>query len=223
MIILQSFDRIDHLMIEVNDPQAVYDEFCQVFALPQAWPLITTEKYTSIGINFGNTNIELISFSERFGIKDTQYSGLSGVCLTSQFEYEKVNNFLATNGINLLDGEDTPGYTTIVITSKESPTIFVCYYKFNTDGWKAHLQEEFEKTKGGIYGVSKVDEVCIDNPLLEKCEFKFNQPNSVRLGFAKKPEVRLVSVQDDLIGRSMVVGDTLFTFNSPFVTKPIVG
>ncbi len=35
MTTLNLFDRINHLMIEVNDPQAVCEEFHWIFALPQ--------------------------------------------------------------------------------------------------------------------------------------------------------------------------------------------
>jgi hypothetical protein len=212
MIRLNQFDRIDHLMIETDDPQACYEDFYRRFALPQAWPLITSERYASIGMNFGNANIEFISFKERFGVTNTEYSGLSGVCLTSQTDCENIRAGLNDESIELLDGEDTQGYKTFVIASKEVPTVFVCYYKFNTDGWKARLSEEYKKSNGGAFGIAKIEEVCINNPLLEKHEFKFDQSDSVKLRFSKTPEVRLKSAQSNLIGKSIVVGETLFSF-----------
>lgn len=212
MIRLNLFDRIDHLMIEVNDPQASYDDFYKEFALPQAWPLMTSERYASIGINFGNVNIELISFKERFGVTNTQYLGLSGVCLTSHTDCEKLRAKLSGERLDLLDGEDAQGYKTFVIASKEAPTVFVCYYKFNTDGWKTRLNEEYKKSNGGAFNVTKIEEVCIRNPLLENCEFNFSQSDSVKLRYSKMPEVRLKSAQVSLIGKSIVVGETLFSF-----------
>lgn len=212
MIRLNLFDRIDHLMIEVDDPQVTYQDFHKVFALPQAWPLITSEKYTSIGVNFGNANIELISFKERFGVVNTRYSGLSGVCLTCHADYENIKANLNCESIELLDGEDAPGHKTVVIASKTAPTLFVCYYKFNTDGWRTRLNEEYKKSEGGKFNITKIEEVCIDNPLLEKSEFKFSQPNAIKLRFSKTPEVRLRSARDSLIGKSMFVGETLFSF-----------
>ncbi len=212
MIRLNLFDRIDHLMIEVDDPQATYEDFYKEFALPQAWPLITSEKYTSIGINFGNTNIELISFKERFGVTNTEYLGLSGVCLTSYPDWEKVRAKLSDKNIELLDGEDAQGYKTFVIACKEAPTVFVCYYKFDTAGWKTRLNDEYEKSNGGAFNVIKIEEVCINNPLLEVYDFKFCQSDSVKLRFSKKPVVRLRSGHDGFIGKSIVVGETLFSF-----------
>jgi len=209
---LNQFDRIDHLMIEVDDPQAIYQDFYKVFALPQAWPLMTFEKYASIGINFGNANIELISFKERFGVINTDYLGLSRVCLTSQTDYEKLRAQLNGERLELLDGEDGPGYKTFVIASKEAPTVFVCYYKFNIDGWKTRLSEEYKISNGGAFNITKIEEVCINSPLLENCEFNFSQSDLVKLRYSNMPEVRLRSAQDRLIGKSIVVGETLFSF-----------
>jgi len=112
----------------------------------------------------------------------------------------------------LLDGEDAQGHKIFVIASKEAPTLFVCYYKFNTDGWKTRLHEEYKKSNGGAFNLTQIEAVCINNPLLERCEFKFNQPDSVKLRFSKTPEVRLRSAHGSLTGKSLVVGGTLFSF-----------
>jgi hypothetical protein len=212
MIRLNLFDRIDHLVIEVDDPQATYEDFYNEFALPQAWPLITCERYASIGINFGNTNVELISFKERSGVTNTEYFGLSWVCLTSQTDCENIRAKLSDESIVLLDGEDAQGYKTFIIASKKAPTVFVCYYKFDTDGWKTRLNEDYKKSNGGAFNVTKIEEICINNPLAELCEFKFSQSDSVKLRFAKTPEVRLKSAHDSFIGKSIVVCETLFSF-----------
>lgn len=209
---LRQFDRIDHLMIEVEDPQAVYQELYNTFALPQAWPLMTGDRYTSIGINFGNANLELIKFKERFGVRNTHYSGLSGVCLTSLTDSENIKADMHSKNLTLLAGEDAPGYKTLVIANKDAPTIFVCYYKFNTEGWKTRLEEEFKKSNGGKFNVAQIAEVCVNNPLLARCEFHFRQPDAVKLRYAQSPEIRLKSADAALIGQSLVIGETLFSF-----------
>lgn len=209
---LHLFDRIDHLMIEVDDPQSMYDRLQQEFGLPQAWPLMTSERYTSIGINFGNANIELISFKERFGVSGTRYSGLSGVCLTSERGSEDIHSELGRKHIALLDGEDAPGHQTHVIASKAAPTIFVCHYKFDTSGWQARLAEEFASSNGGTHGVTGIEAVGINNPLLETCEFAFSRPDSAMLLYSKAPQIHLRSANASLKGRTIVVGGTLFAF-----------
>lgn len=212
MIQLHQFDRIDHLMIEVDDPQAVYQDFYNTFALPQAWPLMTGDRYTSIGINFGNANLELIAFKERFGVRNTQYAGLSGVCLTCLADSENIKADLHSKNLALLAGEDAPGHKTLIIANKDAPTIFVCYYKFNTEGWKTRLDEEFKKAKGGKFNVAQIAEVCVNNPLLARCEFNFSQADSVKLRYAQSPEVRLKSTDTGLTGQSLAIGETLFSF-----------
>ena len=93
--------------------------------------------------------------------------------------------------IELLDGEDTHGYKTFVIASKAAPIVFVCYYKFNTNVWKARLNEEYKKSNGGTFNITKIEEVSINNPLLKQYEFKFSESDSLKLRFSKIPEVRL--------------------------------
>lgn len=206
------FNRVDHLMIEVDDPQSAYELFEKEFALPQAWPLTSSERYTSIGINFGNANIELISFKERFGERDTAYSGLSGVCLTSDIDSKNMREKLGGEDIDLLEGEDAPGHQTHVIASKAAPTLFVCHYKFNTAGWLTRLTEEFRSSNGGTHKVIGIAEVCINHPLLKTAVFDFSQPDSARLHYAQASEVRLRSANERLAGNTVVIGQTTFSF-----------
>ena len=47
--------------------------------LPFAWPLMEKDAYTSVGVNFGDINIEFINFRVRFGIEGTAFRGFSGI------------------------------------------------------------------------------------------------------------------------------------------------
>lgn len=213
MIQLHQFARIDHLMIEVEDSQTVYQDFYRAFALPRAWPLTVGDRYTSIGINFGNASIELIAFKERFGVENIQYPGLSGVCLTCPDDSKTIEADLHAKNLALLAGEDAPGHQTWVMADKTTPTIFVCYYKLNTTGWKTRLDPEFKTAKGGKFQLTQLTEVRANNQLLERYQFKFGQADSVKLRYADVSKVRLSSADTGLIGESLVVGETLFTFD----------
>jgi len=45
-----------------------------------------------------------------------------------------------------------------------------------------------------------------------KYKFNFSQPDSIQLKFSKTPEVRLKSAQANLIEKSIVVDESLFSF-----------
>lgn len=212
MIPIKAFDRIDHLMIEVDDPQAAYGEFQAVFSLPQAWPVTETEDYTSVGIHFGNVNIELIHFRRRFGLTPAPYTGFGGVCLTSRFDMETIRAELAAHAVTLLDGEDAPGHRTSVLASKEPQTIFLCEYKFDTTDWRARLRDEFEASRGGTLRLAHVEEVGIAHRLLATHEFLFESPDSVRLRYSETPQVRLKSMDTPGLGETVLLGETVFSF-----------
>lgn len=208
---LKAFDRIDHLMIEVDDPLLAYREFEAAFSLPQAWPLTETENYSSVGVNFGNVNIELIRFRVRFGLSPVvPCTGLSGVCLTSRFGVETVRAELDAQAVAWLGGEEAPGHRTSVLASKAPPTIFFCEYKFDTAGWKARLRDEFQASQGGRLQVARVVNVGLPHRLLRTHEFIFAHPGSVRLCFSESPRVRLQSANAAWLGKTVVLADTTF-------------
>lgn len=45
--------KLDHLMVEVDNPQQAANDVVEMLGLPLAWPLMEKDDYTSIGVNFG--------------------------------------------------------------------------------------------------------------------------------------------------------------------------
>jgi hypothetical protein len=71
--------RIDHLMVETAQPKLLADEVMARLGLPLAWPLVDSASYSSVGVSFGDVNVEFINFTSRFGIQGSKYEGFSGI------------------------------------------------------------------------------------------------------------------------------------------------
>lgn len=159
--------KLDHLMVEVDEPEIVAISIAKKFGLPFAWPLTETADYSSVGINFGDINIEFIKFRKRFGISDTQYSGFSGIAFAVDDSESECQEYLIKKGLACQIGERTEAYTTITVEELEVyPTVFLVKYHFDTSDWKKRLKSEFHNSKGGTYGIMHFEslEVKPSNP-----------------------------------------------------------
>ncbi|OTA15360.1 hypothetical protein Xvie_02858 [Xenorhabdus vietnamensis] len=91
--------KLDHLMIEVNDPLQSAHDVIEQLGLPLAWSLIESDAYTSIGVNFGDLNIEFINFNIRFGVMGKTFNGFSGISFKTKHSVSESINVL--NRMNL--------------------------------------------------------------------------------------------------------------------------
>ncbi|MGI0117484.1 hypothetical protein, partial [Zooshikella sp. RANM57] len=145
---------LDHLMIEVNDPYESAMRVSDRFGLPLAWPLIEDDKYTSVGLNFGELNIEFINFNVRFGISAEKFNGFSGIAFKELRDITEIKNELNEQGISYRIGEEATAHTTI--TMEEGmifPTLFLVKYNFDTSDWTNKLKNDFEKCAGGKFNI----------------------------------------------------------------------
>ena len=175
---------VDHIMIETRTPEIDANTLIKDLQLPYAWPIMVKNEYSSIGVNFGMFNIEFIDFKIRFGKPSTNYTGLSGIAVTSKNTIDEDYRYLEKNNIKYRIGENIEAHTTITLNEDLMfPTFFLVKYKFNTDGWKKRLKEEFIKANGGKYNISKLESIIINkknvfNQTFDNCSIKFNQTNS---------------------------------------------
>ncbi len=58
------------------------------------------DDYTSIGVNFGDLNIEFIRFNVRFGIRNSNFNGFSVVAFTVQDSIDKIKSVLVKKRLN---------------------------------------------------------------------------------------------------------------------------
>ncbi|AXX93020.1 hypothetical protein CPU12_07365 [Malaciobacter molluscorum LMG 25693] len=197
--------KLDHLMIEVDNPQIIANDIASKFKLPYAWPLIQTDNYLSIGINFGDINIEFIKFNKRFGIGNINYDGFSGIAFTptnSELNYEE---YLKNKNLFCKIGEETETYTTTTIECNEVfPTIFLVKYHFDTAGWKKKLKDDFENCKGGVYGIKNFKSLEVDFSKVEKQylfeEFKITSStiNQITFSSSSSNEKKVINIIPNL-------------------------
>ena len=122
--------KIDHLMIEVGEPQKVATCVAEHLGLPFAWPLTEKDEYTSIGINFGDINIEFINFRVRFGIEGVGFRGFSGIAFEAADLGVSIKR-LDGSGIHYRIGEECEAHTTLPMEEDQIfPTLFLVKYHF---------------------------------------------------------------------------------------------
>lgn len=199
---------LDHLMVEVNDPLQAANLVIERLGLTLAWPLTSSEDYTSIGVNFGDLNIEFIRFNVRFGICDTQFNGFSGVAYETRASVDEAKGALAQRGLNHRIGEAIDAHTTITVEeSKLYPTLFLVKYNFNTEGWKNRLAEEFEGCLGGAYNIGRLKSLNIKQPdeQIDLPDFDFTFAKTNQLIFESRTGEH--TVMSDLIENlELVIG-----------------
>ncbi|MDD2661948.1 MAG: hypothetical protein PHY54_20070 [Methylococcales bacterium] len=158
--------KLDHIMVETKSPLKTATAVSEAFGLPFAWPLIEKVEYSSVGVNFGKINFELISFSTRFGISGKSFSGLSGLAFEIEGSEDSAIQHLSDLGLKWRVGEKAEAHTTITVEEDQMfPTIFLVKYHFDTGGWKARLKNEFQECGGGSFGIEKYQSIQINAEL----------------------------------------------------------
>lgn len=166
---------IDHLMIEVDDPLKSANNVAERLGLPLAWPLIEKEEYSSVGVNFGDVNIEFINFRVRFGVKGTTFSGFSGIAFKVPDSVDDCVKRLKSSGINYRIGEESEAHTTLPVEEENIfPTLFLVKYHFDTSGWVGRLQQEFADCSGGKYHIGRFKSLSINQSIASNITDEFH-------------------------------------------------
>lgn len=201
--------KLDHIMVESNSPLDAATAICTKFALPFAWPLIEKPEYSSVGVNFGTVNLELIRFSTRFGMVGKSFSGFSGLAYEIKEQEEESIEKLDGLGLRWRIGERSEAHTTITIEEDRIfPTIFLVKYHFDTAGWKNRLKEEFNECSGGVYGIKDLRSVILNQKLPENIEKEFGLTTTEannRITFTTKNSHQNPIVISDLVENLEIV------------------
>ncbi|WP_417542433.1 hypothetical protein [Methylophaga thalassica] len=165
---------LDHLMIEVDDPQQTANHVAEFMGLPFAWPLMAKEEYTSIGVNFGDINIEFIKFNVRFGQKGSNFHGFSGMAYKDDASLQETMSRLEAAQLHYRIGEDCETHTTLPIEDdKIFPTLFLVKYHFDTSGWTQRLHEEFAACSGGKFHIGGFQSLAINSNIPDNVTSEF--------------------------------------------------
>jgi hypothetical protein len=175
---------IDHLMIEVDDPLKVASKVAEHLGLPFSWPLTEKDEYTSIGVNFGDINIEFINFRDRFGIKGTSFKGFSGIAFKVTDSLVESMDRLNTSEISYRIGEECEAHTSLPIEENQIfPTVFLVKYHFDTRGWVERLKNEFAECSGGKFHIGHYKSLSINKAI------PFNMKNAFQINVDNKNQI----------------------------------
>lgn len=197
---------LDHLMIETDDPINSADRVIERLGLPLAWPLTEKEEYTSIGVNFGDINLEFINFRKRFGIPGKAHRGFSGVAFNTSQRVEDAMKRFKAHGLNCRIGEECPAHTTVTIEEESIfPTVFLVKYHFDTTGWKRRLQSEFSACGGGTYHLGELVSLALAQELPHNIMSEFPINNGPKNQLIFKSHEHKAAVISDLIENLEIV------------------
>lgn len=192
--------KLDHLMIEVGDPLQAANDVAERLGLPFAWPLMEKDEYTSIGVNFGDINIEFINFRVRFGVEGTAFRGFSGIAFNAPDSLETSIKKLSSSGISYRIGEECQAHTTLPIEENQIfPTIFLVKYHFDTRGWIGRLKNEFAEYSGGKFHIGRFKSLSINRSV------PANLANEFQIGVGDKNQIFFAS----RTGENMVISDLI--------------
>jgi hypothetical protein len=200
-------NRIDHLMIEAEDPSFLFQLFSETLGMTVAWPFKDFGEFASGGICAGNVNLEFIRWKgQRFGkAPPTLGKGeavFSGISFEPHDSTASVLEELDRRGVRHGEPRPTPNWTnTIVNAPLDSPFVaFLTEYHFDFQGWRRSLREDLEGKKGGRLGVQHARVLQLEVSLLSESEAAWDallrphhRPAPHTWTFDGGPAIRLVA------------------------------
>jgi hypothetical protein len=150
--------RIDHLMVESDDPSQAMRLFHETLGLPAAWPLQDHGFYRSGGIAFGNVNIEYI----RFEGSEKGKNRLAGIAFEANEKFDAAAEELKSKGIAHRVGERTKDYASLILELEGYPVfLFICEYADGLNEWRNRVDSDFFQSRGGLIRATGVADVSI--------------------------------------------------------------
>jgi PKD repeat protein len=175
--------QVDHLMVQVPEPEQVYTLFSRDLGLPVAWPMVDYGEFSTGGVTFGNVNMELLNGSEEMRQQGLipDGNGMVGVAF-------QPSGPLAST-IKTLDVYQVPHGAILPFTITENGTsqtlwnnlelsnmmpgsmIFYCEYTFNQTAFRQRMEQSLAAADGGALGITRMKEITVeyaDPSVLEK-------------------------------------------------------
>ncbi|HEX8434266.1 hypothetical protein [Archangium sp.] len=212
-------NRIDHLMIEAEDPSFLFQLFSETLGMTVAWPLKDFGEFVSGGIFVGNVNLEFIRWKGlRFGKAPPPLG--KGEAVFSSISFEPHGSTasaleeLDRRGVRHGVPRPTPHWTNAIIGAPlDSPFVtFITEYHLDFQGWRRSLREDLEGKKGGRLGIQEARVLQIEVSPLSEAEVGWDallrphhRPAPYTWTFDGGPAIRLVAGRGNTI-RELVLG-----------------
>ena len=158
--------RVDHVYVELSEPQPVFEALTGPLGLPTAWPYAEYGgAFASGGVYLGDLILETVSFGRggdglRQGIALTPHPDLPtarteltgrGIPVDADVPFHAGERLLWTNA-------DLPGL------SGPGLHVFVCEYALDARAWWDRCAAELAASGGGAVRVRRVEEIVVASP-----------------------------------------------------------
>lgn len=162
---MRGIDRVDHIYVEIDDAQAVFDALTRRLGLPVGWPFRqVAEGFASGGISLGNLILELVSFGHP--VEQSSF----GVALSPAAGLAEARAVLAARGVDLGDGVEVRDENSVLMwTSAPVPALcasglytFVCDYVVDPRLREERCQAELAANEGGALGITGVSHIIVE-------------------------------------------------------------
>ena len=170
-----TIEQVDHLMVQVPEPEQLYQLFSADLGLPIAWPMVDYGPFKSGGVSFGNVNLEVLKSSQEMRSQGLipDGNGIIGIAFQPSEPLEST--------VNVLDAGKVPRGPILPFSVVQNGTsmtlwknlelsdmmpgslIFYCEYTFrDQSGFRQRMEQMLATANGGVLGVTGLKEITIE-------------------------------------------------------------
>ena len=214
--------KVDHLVINSEDPKKLFELMTGTLGLPVAWPFTEYPGFATGGVQVGNVNIEVLHFGPASNAAEPK-AFLYGIVLEPYPLAQSVPD-LAKRGagpgepevqMTEVGGAQVPAWTNVTLEKLCGPayTVYLCEY---TPEMKERLSSRQASGALGLLGITGVESVVIaatDAPGLQKAwsaamaPSRMTAPGVLTLGSG--PAIRVVSGAEDALDSLVFTVDSV--------------
>jgi len=183
----------DRILIESNDPEALFTLFTETLHIPVAWPMRDHGTYTSGSVNAGDVTLEFYSYgTSRIAGSQARYTSL----FLEPYSLEEALRKLRIKGIpydkpefhgsTLPDGSKETEWTTVKLPTLSSNSLPVTLFEYsplflNMEVRRIQFGNRMTLNGGGPLGIVSTHSIVLESEEPEGTEAEW-------IRFLKKPE-----------------------------------
>lgn len=166
--------QVDHLMVQLPEPERAYQLFVGELGLPVAWPMADYGSFSTGGVSFGNVNMELLNSSPEMrqqGEIPTD-NGIVGIAFQPIASLESIADVLEAHQIPhgpivpftiVRNGTPSTLWNNLDLSGViPGSKIFYCEYTFNQTGFRQRMEYVLASSNGGALGISGMREITVE-------------------------------------------------------------
>ena len=170
-----TIQQVDHLMVQVPEPERAFQFFSEELGLPVAWPMVDYGPFKSGGVSYGNVIMEILNSSEEMR-KEGMIPGGTGIVGIAFQPSEPLEST-----VKVLDAGNVPHGPILPFNCVQNGTpmtlwknlelsgmmpgslIFYCEYTFRDQGdFRQRMEQTLAAANGGVLGITGLEEITIE-------------------------------------------------------------